>query len=78
MSTDEDDAATQVVVDAEANAYVLGTAGSRGFLNCYRADGTLLWHTDVDLPTCEGCRTLELELVENTLHALVDESDGFT
>lgn len=42
MSTGKDDAATQVVVDAESNAYVLGTASSRGFLNRYRADGTLL------------------------------------
>jgi hypothetical protein len=78
MSTDEDDAATQVVVDAETNAYVFGTAGSSGFLNRYRADGTLLWHTDVVLPSCEGCRALELGLVGNTLYTLTDESDGFT
>lgn len=54
MSTNEDDAATRVVVDSETNAYVLGTSGSSGFLNRYRADGSLLWHTDLALAACEG------------------------
>jgi len=69
MSTSEDDAANHVVVGEEGDAFVLGTAGGKGFLNRYGADGTLLWRADVAISDCEACWILELASVQNTLYA---------
>lgn len=72
MSTNENDAATQVVVDAEANAYVLGQSGLRSFLTRYRTDGTLDWRTELSFSGCaEGCDLLNLQLVGDKLYLLL-------